>query len=148
MVRRDFCQKNKISWCRWSRYCGIAQSSIKFLANQKRRLWLCCRLDSPSVYFVTTRKLQIDTRLILVNCRPWCCCCWGCRASCLWIRRSSSARCRTTSSAPSSPSSSGPTGPRQYRPSTNVVIFQLDIVKIEEEHLECAKMWKWCFYSQ
>ena len=24
MVLRDFCQKNKISRCRWSRYCGIA----------------------------------------------------------------------------------------------------------------------------
>ena len=30
--------------------------------------------------------------------------------------------------------------PANIDPYTNVVIFQLDIVKIKEEHLECAKM--------
>ena len=31
MVLRDFCQKNKISRCRWSRYCGIAQKENMIL---------------------------------------------------------------------------------------------------------------------
>ena len=40
MVRRDFCQKNKISWCRWSRYCGIAQAMFDEASTLHIHTWM------------------------------------------------------------------------------------------------------------